>query len=390
MTFLEALLEKKFIILFYLVAGILIYIYRKKFDVESGIAFLYRTNFGIKFMDRLANKNKEFWKIIGYIAIGVGFLGMALIFGYFIKGIYDLFFIANAPPAVGLVIPGVNIPGSPSIPFGYGMLALFLVILVHEFGHGVIAKAHGLKIKNTGFGFFGPLPLAFVEPDEKQVVKKDAVTQYSIFAAGPFFNALLAIFAIILIAIASPLAATISHSDGVYFNKIEKNSPAREYGIEKKVVYTEIDGVKFNSALEFAGILQNHTVNDTVVLTDKNGKDTSVVLGQNEKTGSTYLGVSGINEKRIPNSDNIFYKSGFYILYFLTNLFQWVFTLSLGIGLANLLPLGPVDGGRMFHRAAVDIRGKEKGIKLWGTVTIITLVILLTLLFGSIIKATLF
>ena len=37
-----------------------------------------------------------------------------------------------------------------------------------------------------------------------------------------------------------------------------------------------------------------------------------------------------------------------YILLWLVELFFWLYVISFGIGLFNLLPLGPLDGGRMF------------------------------------------
>jgi len=62
---------------------------------------------------------------------------MFLICGLLIKGLYELIFVPTAPPTLSLVIPGVQIPGSPIfVPFWYGIIALFTVILVHEFGHG--------------------------------------------------------------------------------------------------------------------------------------------------------------------------------------------------------------------------------------------------------------
>ena len=112
----------KFVLLFYIILAIIVYINRKKFQVESGFILLYRTDFGIKFIDRFAEKHKEFWKIAGYTAIGVGFLGMIAICTLLVKGLYDLIFVPAAPPTLSLVIPGVQIPSSPIfIPFWYGM-----------------------------------------------------------------------------------------------------------------------------------------------------------------------------------------------------------------------------------------------------------------------------
>jgi len=68
------------------------------------------------------------------------------------------------------------------------------------------------------------------------------------------------------------------------------------------------------------------------------------------------------------------------IISWFADVLNLVYILSLGIGLINLLPLGPVDGGRMFQLSAVRILGKEKGMNIWGKLSIILLIILLVLL----------
>ena len=61
-----------------------------------------------------------------------------------------MIFVPSAPPTMSLVIPGIQIPGSPVfIPFWYGILALFCVVVIHEFGHGIVARANGIKIQQT-------------------------------------------------------------------------------------------------------------------------------------------------------------------------------------------------------------------------------------------------
>ena len=60
---------------------------------------------------------------------------------------------------------------------------------------------------------------------------------------------------------------------------------------------------------------------------------------------------------------------------------MWLFILNLGIGLANLLPLGPVDGGRMVQTLFRSFWGEEKGDARWKLVSKVTLAVLLVLLF---------
>jgi membrane-associated protease RseP (regulator of RpoE activity) len=65
-----------------------------------------------------------------------------------------------------------------------------------------------------------------------------------------------------------------------------------------------------------------------------------------------------------------------------------IFILSVGIGMANLLPVGPLDGGRMFNLAMQKIRGPKKGLKTWTVVSLFFFLLILFLL-TPIFKASL-
>ncbi len=385
-------LQYKWVLLFYLIIAIVIIVNRKKFQVENKFILLYRTKHGIDIINKIADKNKELMKILGYSAIGIGFAGMILILGFLLKGLYELIFVPSAPATMALVIPGVQIPGSPVfVPFWYGIIALFVVVLIHEFGHGVVARAHGLKIKSTGIVFFGPLIGAFVEPDEKTMVKKESHIQNSIFAAGPFFNGLLAgVCVILLLLIFNPLLNNMVHSNGVVFSNIQPGLPAEQYGVQKDVIYTQLNGIEMDSANDLTNALSCVKPNDSVVLGNEESNLTIIVTANPTDSKKGYLGVSGVKTNYELKSNNTLFKGAYYVLFFIINLTEWIFILSLGIGLANLLPLGPVDGGRMLGISLMNIKGKEKGNKWWVNISIMTLAIMLILIITPIIKAVFF
>ena len=63
---------------------------------------------------------------------------------------------AEARPVSELVaIPGL----SPIIPLGWGVIAFVVCLVIHEFGHGIQARAHGMRVRNFGLLMAGPLPL---------------------------------------------------------------------------------------------------------------------------------------------------------------------------------------------------------------------------------------
>lgn len=392
MAFIDFIIQYKWIILFYLIIAIIIVANRKKFQVENKFILLHRTKYGIKIIDKCADKYKEFIKVVGYSAIGVGFIGMIVIIGFFIKGLYELFFVPSAPPTMSLVIPGVQIPGSPVfIPFWYGIIALFIVVVIHEFGHGIVSKAHGIPIKSTGIVFFGPLIGAFVEPDEKKLTKQPSPVQVSIFASGPFFNVILsaAIFVILLLVL-NPLLSTMVNPVGVKFTSVQDGYPAAKYGIIAGATYTQFNNQPLKSGEELVTDLSCVRPNENITLGNINGTITIITAESPTDKTKGYLGVAGIQTDYKIKSEELWYKGVYYALFYLTNLLEWVFMLSLGIGLANLLPLGPVDGGRMLLTTLTDMKGKEKGTKLWAQISWITLVVMLFLLLIPIIRTVWF
>lgn len=395
-SFLTFFLEHKngvFISLFYLAIIAIVYFNREKFDIQAKIIAMYRTKFGINKIHSVGKNYSELIKIIGYIGIGVGFIGLITISYFLLYGLWQLFTMPNAPPAVSPVIPGVKIPGSPIfVPFWYGIISLFIVVVVHEFSHGIVAAAHGLKVKNTGIVFFGPLIGAFVEPDEKEIKKKPDVVQYSIFAAGPFSNVLLAGVAILCVLfVFSPVSSAINSDVGVSFVQVQNATPAEKAGLYANMTIVKADDTAITNAKDFESFLAYVKPNQTIQLYSDKGENftlTTAAHPDNPKRG--YLGVLGVHTETRLNIENKFFKILDYTLLILTQLFMWIYLLSLGIGLANLLPLGPVDGGRMLQIASQKIAGDEKkGNMIWGKITFVTIVILLILLFVPIIKGIL-
>src|SRR3989344_1606028 len=201
-----------FAVLFY---GLLIWFFfkkREKWEVHGKIIALYKTQLGVKAMEKLASKFPTLLKFLSGISLTVGFIGMGLIFYYLIIGTYTLITIPKAIPAVAPVLPGVKIPGLPVLSFWHWIMAIFIVAVVHEFSHGIYARLYKVPLKSSGFALFGPILGAFVEPDEKQM---------KIFSAGSFSNIILAIIAIALLQWGTaPLYNNFYETTGIQVNNI--------------------------------------------------------------------------------------------------------------------------------------------------------------------------
>ena len=369
---------------FYVIVIALLFIYRKKFEFQ-GIAALKRTKFGLKFLNRFSKKHEEGIKLLGIIGIGVGFAGMIFILGYVLKGVYNLIFLPKAPATFSLVLPGVNIPGAAiHIPL-WVLIPLFIVVVIHESGHGLVAKVFKIPVKNTGIVFFGPLAGAFVEPDEKKLEASSDVAKYSVYAAGPFANALTAgVVILLLLLVINPLTMMMVTPIGFSAAQVQADYPAELAGWEPGAVYTMINGMAINSSQALTNALS--TIRPGEIVTVANATDSITIKTVENPTNPNkgYLGVIGVSTEF-----NI--KDGFpqWIYYLVRGIYQflfWIFTLSVGLGAFNLLPLGPVDGGRMAQLAFKRLYGEKKGHKYWANLGWILLFIIISLILIPIIK----
>lgn len=383
-------LDYRWTILFYSTIIILLILFRKKFDMQNRFVAMYRTKIGLKLMDRIGVKHSELVKLIAYIGIGIGFVGLIFIVYVLIKNFVGMILVPSAPAAVSLVIPGVAIPGSPiTIPLISGWIALFLVILIHEFSHGVVARAHKIKVKSSGIFFLGPLMGAFVEPEEKTLRKKEDTAQYSIYAAGPFSNVLLALLCIVLLMfIFTPVTTAVTTNLGIELAGVTDNYPAKEAGLEKGMVITQVSGEPVKTYTEFTNQLAVVRPNETVSIT-ANGTVYSFKTAANPTNPKKgYLGILASTAPKTELKNKSMWAAVLYgIFKWLRELIALTGILSLGIGLANLLPLGPVDGGRMLQVGLVKIKGKQKGILWWKKISLATLLLLVINILWPILKS---
>lgn len=104
--------------------------------------------------------------------------------------------IGETTPGGTLLLPGIN------IPFFEGILALLIILAVHEGAHAVLARIARIPILSSGLVLFGVVPIgAFVEPDEERLKKLEQVRQTRVLVAGSTANLLTSIvFFVIFIA----------------------------------------------------------------------------------------------------------------------------------------------------------------------------------------------
>ena len=381
----QFLIKYKYIILFYTAIILFLIIKHKKIDVQAKIIFLYRMKWGLKWMDKYSRKLREWIILAGYIGVGAGFVGLVVISIILIKNLIDYFTTDLAVSGAAIVYPGMNVPGLGILTFWDWILAIFIIALVHEFSHGIVARAHNIEVKNTGIVLFGPILGAFVEPDEKKMRKEPDIKQYSVLAAGSFSNIILAAVAILLLNfVFVPVLHNMVEPAGFTFNQhVGKEFPFAKAGIKPGEVITGINGVVTNDFQKFSEELVYLKPGEKVTI-NTNTDSYKMILAENpDNARKSFLGIKEIkNEIEVKTK----FRSGFnQLLYltvdWLTGFLRWLFLLSFGIGLFNLLPLPIVDGGRMAQVFLYKLKGASIGEKRYKQVSLFFLILLLFNLF---------
>jgi len=348
---------------------------------------MYRTQLGLKGMDWVARKFKGILFYLQYVVVFVGFLGMGVMIFLLVKGMIDFLF-RSAPSPVGILLPGVQVvPGLPAISFWHFILAIFILAIVHEFSHGIFARYYNVKVKSSGFAVFGIilpiLPAAFVEPDEDQLGKKSKFKQITVFAAGSFANFVTAILFFLVFALfLVPAADSVVEFNDVQIVAVEKEFPAALAGVEKGENILIVNNYDVTNVSEFVDVMSLVKPGETIELvTDKDSYELVAIENPNNATKG-YVGVfvQPVMEFTEDAKDK-YGEFSLRTLFWFRMLFFWVWVANIGVGLFNLLPLGIVDGGKMFYLALLHFVKDEKRTKtIWKVVAIFLLVLILVAL----------
>ncbi|WP_407374365.1 site-2 protease family protein [Methanobrevibacter sp.] len=335
-------------IYYYLIAFALIWILvgifherLSKHGVEMSFpVIMWKTQRLRGFISRINNISPTFWRWYMNIGIFVAFGAMIFMTWTLVSALPSIF----ETPSVSIVIPGVDIPGSPIyIPLVYGLIGLASVLIVHEFSHGIQSVGEKISIKSIGLLLFFIIPGAFVEPDEDELKAAKRSSRLRVYAAGTIANVTLAVIALLLVSLCSAGIPHYFAEDGIAIDRIVPDSPSE--GILKEgMVLQAIDNHKITNTTDYLDVVGTYKPGENISVQTDQGQY-SVVLGKNPNNES--VGFFGIQaQKHFVMVDNSLGPVP-WVLFVLAELFQWVAMLNLGIGLFNILPLKPLDGGYM-------------------------------------------
>ena len=230
-----------------------------------GVILMVRSKRGLKLLD-MTVKPRGFWRFYGEVSLWVCIFSMLMVgLLMIIAFITALVTPPQTPPPSAselVAIPGLN----PVIPLGWGALAFIVALVIHEFGHGLQARAHGMRIRAFGLLQLGPLPLgAFAEPQYEELTNAPSKERMRMFAAGPATNIFAAIVCLMFLGgLAGQFVAT---DDGVHVRGIVQEEGAYNAGLEPWDTIQSIDGQVVTNVDDFYDIMTLYSANDTIAIT---------------------------------------------------------------------------------------------------------------------------
>lgn len=101
--------------------------------------------------------------------------------------------ISTTSPGGTFLLPGIN------LPFFEGIIAITIVMIVHEGAHAILARIAKVPLLSSGIVIFGIIPIgAFVEPDEKKLARVEDGKQTRVLVAGSASNLMTSTFFFLL------------------------------------------------------------------------------------------------------------------------------------------------------------------------------------------------
>jgi len=390
------LVNKEFFI-FIILLSLFLFWKKKNLQVTGSFPFLYmlmyKTTLGLDKMDRWSKKHPKIFLYLSYLSIFIGIVGTILMFIFMF---WQLGFIVDnqLTQGGGLVLPIQTEKGLDSalpvfyIPFWYWLIALFILVIVHEFAHGVIAERFNIKIKSSGFAFLGILapimPAAFVEPDEKQLKKKPRWQQIAVFGAGSTSNFIFGfLFLSLWLLIAGPITSSTMEIDKITFSNVINESDLKNYNLSSgEILAFNFDYDKKSFITGISNLSINQSINLTI---NSSGNIQTYNIKTFENTDIKNKGMIGISGLSFSyKNKNGFEFLGNSPLYFERLLF-YIWFLNIAIGMMNLLPIWITDGGQICKSILEKYFKKKLALSIYNYISIISLIMIILTIWPSLL-----
>ncbi len=277
----------------------------EKYNISTyGPVLMIRTTRGLSLLDKLARPKKA-WRLYADIGIRLMFIGMIAMF--LIVILSDIALLnsmgTDTVPEPGkfnearniFLIPGIN----EFIPLTWGVIALIVTLVVHEFSHAILCRVENIRVKSMGI-LLAIVPIGgFAEPDEKELFGKqeeeenDTPDPYGdrrlgirmnddepmkmkaapermatrtqrarILAAGVMANFVVTLIAFSLLF--GPVLGAISPLGNTMIVEVDEDSAAYAAGLRQGMVITQLDETGINDVSEMMTYLSSVDTGSTV------------------------------------------------------------------------------------------------------------------------------
>lgn len=321
------------------------------------------------------------------------------------------------------------------------ILIIGLIIIVHELGHFIAAKAAGIRVEEFAVGM-GPkvlgikhgetdyslrvLPLggyvkmAGMEPGEKSDGRgfnnKTVLQRMIVIFAGSFMNFLLAV--VLFVMLFSFIGMPVSDNSN-FIGQIIEDHPAEQAGLKAGDQLIAIDGEPVNTWLELTQIIHKNEGNSLTITVQRDDTtlQVNIVPVRNPQTGLGMVGivsntitvtypmgealkmgfersidflvrlvnvlvhmVTGQTEVELAGPVGIVHMTGEASQHGIGALLSFAAMLSLNIGLLNLLPIPALDGSRLVFLGIEGVRGRPIDPEKENLVHLVGIVLLIMLI----------
>lgn len=385
---------------------------------------LIHTPFGLKFFDKIANS--KFGKIYAKFNIYLMPLITALAVFLIVGSLLVLFSndsaregVREIGPQGNLLIPGLN----PILPWTYGWIGLVITIIIHEAGHGIVARVYNTKVESTGVVLFLGIPIgAFVNIQQDELNRTSFKQKSAILTAGPMNNMILAgiCFGLLFLLVSSltPISNTSGDEPGITVLTVAENSLAKSIGLEKNSIITFINNEPIEDIAELRNILKDNlgtSIQIKWLTEDKREQVQSVNLPASLPENKGVLGVTLADKFFDPvlvldNYKNLFLTNPLAILMpptlqqslvpysdvmsseyssifgpafpIIGNLLFWIWFINFNVGIFNALPITMLDGGQWYGTLLenkIKTKSKVKPFTILSLIFIIIVILAFTL-----------
>lgn len=236
----------------------------------------------------------------------------------------------------------------------YSILIFFLVVLVHEFGHFIVAKLNNIRVNEFSIGM-GPLiyknqgqetqyslralPIGgYValegedddSEDPRSFQNASHLSRIAVLFAGAFMNFLLAILFF-------SLFFGITGSPSTEIEEVIVDSPAYESNLQSGDEIIEIGGEKIENWEDISNVLNTQKPEEVEIKIIRNGDTETINIKPVEQEGNYIIGIY----PKYKNLENPLIKGGKYTFQVLGEVYSFLGTLIAGNSSLEYLS-GPV------------------------------------------------